>query len=92
MGASGVGGSQPIGPSGIPSSGAAPSGNVNLADIRIGSMNDLKRVLVENLGEEEGKKMYDQFMKSFVMGMMGPVQQAAERAKKASKEMREQQG
>ena len=55
---------------------------------KVRTLGQLKEILIENLGEEDGKKMYAQFVKSFSMLMLNQVQQAAKAAKQASKSMK----
>ena len=54
------------------------------------TLGDLKRILIDNLGEENGTKYYNSFIKSFSMLMLNQIQQSARGAKKAAEQMRKQ--
>ncbi len=90
----GGGGSLPIKPNepeklgdvtGQPSGGSIE----NALHTPVKNLNQLKQVLIENLGKKEGTKMYNGFVKSFAMQMLSQMQQSAAQAKKAAQQMRQ---
>lgn len=54
----------------------------------IKTLEHLKQRLINKLGEKEGKKKFDQFLKLFVKSMVDQVKKASDRAIKAMKEAR----
>jgi hypothetical protein len=60
----------------------------NLMHAKIANLDQLKAVLIQYMGEKQGKKFYDEFMKSIAMIMLQQIQESATQAKKASQNMR----
>lgn len=60
----------------------------SLMHTKIGTLGQLKAVLVQYMGESKGTKFYDQFLTSFAMIMLQQIQESAEQAKQASQDMR----
>lgn len=60
----------------------------NALHTKVSTLGELKAMLVKNLGEKNGTKMYNEFIQSFAMLMLEQIQQSAEQAKKASQQMR----
>ncbi len=88
------GGSKPIQPSeskGPEETSGEPTGKSleNALHAPVKTLGQLKQVLIDNLGEKEGKKLYNSFMKSFMMQILNQVQESAQQAKKAAQSMRE---
>ncbi|MCC5832137.1 MAG: hypothetical protein JJU12_03745 [Chlamydiales bacterium] len=83
--------SESPGVGGVPGGPGGPSGGSieNALHTRVATLGQLKQVLVDNLGEKEGTKLYNGFVKSLAMQILGQVQQSAEQAKKAARQMRE---
>jgi len=69
-------------------SGLSQSEVSGLLHTGISNLGQLKSVLISYLGEEQGKKFYNEFMKSFAMQILEQMQQSAQQAKKASEHMR----
>lgn len=71
-----------------PASGSPTGGDLQAAlHTKVSNLGELKSMLTQTLGEKDGKKMYDQFMKSFLMIMLTQMQQSAKGADQASKQM-----
>ena len=88
MDSSGIGGpTESTGPDKIPS-GPSEGALENALHTPVKTLGDLKRVLISSMGEKEGTKFYNNFLKSFAMLMLNQVQHAASAAKKASRQMR----
>lgn len=90
-GSSGIGGGaspveKPSG--GEPVQDGGPGNIGDIAHAQISTLADLKNLLIQQLGEKEGTKFYNQFMMSVAMLMIQQVQHSADQAKKASQEMR----
>ncbi len=86
--------SKPIGPAGTSgpkeTSQGPSSGSIeNAMHTPVKNLGQLKQVLIDNLGEEQGKKMFNNFVKSFAMQMITQVQHSAQQAKKAAQQMRQ---
>lgn len=86
-----------VGPSGPPQSGeTSPSGQggpggsavYDAMHAEVRTLGELKKALIKNLGEHDGMKLYNSFMKSFALAMLAQMQQTAARAKKAAQQMR----
>lgn len=71
-----------------PSDGAAGADISGLMKIKVGTLGQLKAALIQYLGEKEGMKFYNQFLRTFAMTMLQQVQQSASQAKKAAQGMR----
>ncbi len=70
--------------------GEPSGGNIeNALHTPVSTLGQLKKVLIDTLGEKEGTKMYNSFIKSFAMQMISQIQQSAEQAKKAAQQMRQ---
>lgn len=52
------------------------------------TLGQLKKVLIDNLGEKEGTKLYNNFIKSFALMMLSQIREAAQGAAKAAQQMR----
>lgn len=89
---SGIGGSNPspITPQTGATGGPEPSSGSVEAAMRtpVANLEQLKQVLVQNLGEEKGTKLYNSFLSSFTMLMIQQMQSSARQAEKASEGMR----
>lgn len=70
--------------------GEKPSGpqSADVKELKIRTLSDLKGALVDKLGEEEGNKMYNDWMKSMGMMMITDMQKSAQRAVDAQKQAR----
>lgn len=68
--------------------GISASGLQNAMHTPIANLGQLEAMLVANLGEAAGKKLYKSFMTSIVMGMLQQIQASAAHAKKASQDAR----
>lgn len=55
---------------------------------KVRTLGQLKAMLEKDLGKKDGDKLYNVFMKSFLMMMLTQIQQSAEGAKKAAQNMR----
>lgn len=75
--------SGPGGVTGQPSGGSVE----NVLHAKVKTLGQLKQVLVQNLGEKEGTKLYNNFIQAFAMQMINQVQQSAAQAKKAAQQM-----
>jgi hypothetical protein len=77
-----------------PSLSTADTAGISGSDLQgamqtpVSSTGDLKAMLIAKLGEEEGLKLYNGFMKSFVMLMLQQIQESAAHAKAASQRAR----
>jgi len=91
-GSSGIGGTSST-PEGVPGLGGveASGGQIDISGLmhaKVGTLGELKAVLIQYMGEKEGTKFYNQFMTSFAMIMMQQIQESAQHAKEASQNMR----
>lgn len=68
--------------------GISASGLQNAMHTPISDLGQLKAMLIANLGEAAGKKLYNSFMTSIVMGMLQQLQASAAHAKQASQNAR----
>jgi hypothetical protein len=65
------------------------SGDIGAAlHTKVSTLGELKAMLIACLGEEQGKKFYNQFLSSFALLMIQQVQGAAQHAKQSSQNMR----
>ncbi len=88
--------SSPIGgaPEKTPGTGGIEGGLQGNADVggvaqeKGATLGALKSAIMKEMGDEEGKKFYDMFIKTVVMMSLNQMRQASERAKKAAQEMR----
>lgn len=75
---------QPIQPAGGgPTKGAGQAG----MQTQVRTLDDVKNALISALGEEKGKKMYNQFLRAFAETMLSQIRSTAESAKQATKKM-----
>lgn len=78
----------------VPGLSAADTAGISGSDLQsamqtpVSNTGDLKAMLIGKLGEEEGTKLYNGFMKSFVMIMLQQIQESAAHAKAASQRAR----
>jgi hypothetical protein len=88
---SGIGGAAPT-PEKVPETGGVhemgKKSTESVLQTKVATLGQLKALLIQNYGEKEGLKFYNQFMKSFAMVILQQVQQSAEQAKKAAQSMR----
>jgi hypothetical protein len=79
------------GSSGVGGVSGEPSGASieNALHTPVANLGQLKKVLIDNLGEEEGKKLYNTFVKTFAMQMLSQLQHSADQAKQAAQQMRQ---
>lgn len=74
-----------------------PTGNstnqelINAMNTPVRTLGDLKRVLIQNLGEEKGKKLYNHFIMSMVNSMLSQLRQTQQSADQATKSMGQDQ-
>ncbi|WP_139414963.1 hypothetical protein [Chlamydia abortus] len=52
------------------------------------TLDQLRLALIQKMGEEKGKEMYDQFIQSILISSFGNIHKEMDRAQKASKKMR----
>lgn len=77
--------SQPISTPGSSLEGIG--GNVDISNINVKTLGDLKNVLVGRLGKEKGEKLYNQFIQSIALGMLSNMRVSEKAAQKAAKKM-----
>lgn len=82
---------QPPGSSGVGETPGGPSGGSveNALHTPVATLGQLKQVLIQNLGEKEGTKLYNTFIQSFAMQMLSQIQHSAQQAQRAAQQMRE---
>ncbi|QVE49554.1 hypothetical protein SBV42_02145 [Chlamydia crocodili] len=52
------------------------------------TLDQLRLALIQKMGEEKGKEMYDKFIQSILISSFGNIHKEMDRAQKASKKMR----
>ncbi|MBX6679992.1 hypothetical protein JG731_01295 [Chlamydia gallinacea] len=52
------------------------------------TLDQLRLALIQKMGEEKGKEMYDSFIQSILISSFGNIHREMDRAQKASKKMR----
>ncbi|BAE81752.1 conserved hypothetical protein [Chlamydia felis Fe/C-56] len=52
------------------------------------TLDQLRLALIQKMGEEKGKEMYDKFIQSILISSFGNIHKEIDRAQKASKKMR----
>lgn len=60
----------------------------NVLHEKVKNLGQLKQMLVKNLGEKEGDKLYNSFLTSFAMIMLEQIQHSAQKAKQAAQQAR----
>lgn len=73
------------------SSTGGPVGDLSEYTIGKGAtLNDLRNLLIQHMGEEKGQQMYNRFIISLAMGFLAADRQAAQQADQATKQMGQQ--
>ncbi len=57
----------------------------------VSNLGQLKKVLVDNLGEQKGLKLYNHFVRGLVMAMLSQIRQTSQSADQATKKMGQNQ-
>lgn len=76
----------------MPTTPATPQQELEVAaKTPVKTLADLKRVLIEHLGEKNGKKMYNHFLKSVIESMLSQMRHSQQSADQATKSMGQNQ-
>lgn len=90
----GIGNPNPPTPPSLPGLSASDTAGISASNVQavlhtpVANLGQLKALLIANLGEQAGTKLYNSFMTSFAMIMMQQIQDSAQGAKQASQSMR----
>lgn len=60
---------------------------VKAMETPVHTLGQLKQVLIQSLGEEKGKKLYNHFLMSLVASMLSQIRQSQQSADQATKSM-----
>jgi hypothetical protein len=88
-GAGGIGGTAPSSETkGVPETVGGGGDDASVMQTPIRTLDDMKNLLIQHYGQEQGNKLYQSFLKSVIMMMFSQMQESAEHAKQAAQKMR----